>query len=108
MTGQDLLDIVLLEGVDITETQKELVDEFDKAIEEDRVYFIPKGDDTIGFLTWEYHEEEGRVLINKCVVYRKFRNKANFFQLRKYFRSLFKGVEFYWKSKKRNRACYVR
>lgn len=111
MTGKDLLDIVLSEGIDIKETPKELSDEFDKAIEEDRVHLIKRDDTTIGFLTWEEVEREGkkRILINKCVVYKRFKHRFNFLELRHYFRALFHDTDcFFWNSKRRKRICYVR
>lgn len=106
MTGQDLLNIILNEGVEVKERHEDLIREFDKAINEDRVCFIPKGNDLVGFLTWEKRKD--KILINKCVVFKKYRSRFSLIELRHYFRYMFKGMQFYWKSRKRNRICYVR
>lgn len=106
MTGQDLLNIVLNEGVEVKEKHEDLIQEFDEAIIENRVCFIPKGSDIVGFCTWE--EKKGKVLINKCVVLKKYRSRFSLIELRHYFRDMFKDMQFYWKSRKRNKVCWVR
>ena len=106
MTGQDLLNIILNEGVEVKEKHEDLIKEFDKAISEDRVYFIPNGNNIIGFLTYE--EKGDRLLINKCIIYKQFRHRFSLISLRHYFRNLYKDTQFYFKSKRRGKICYVR
>jgi hypothetical protein len=107
MTGKDLLNIALSEGVKVKENHEDLMQEFDKALSEDRVYFIPTGNKTIGFCTYEMREKG--LLINKCVIYKRFRTRFSLIALRHHFRKMFKNTQFYWRSKRRNnRLCYVR
>lgn len=108
MTGRELLNIVLSEGVVVKEEHDDLVKEFDKALEENRIYWIPKDGKTIGFCTYE--KRDNRVLINKCVIYKQFRDRFSLISLCNYFRSLFKDVDyFYWINKRRgNRICRCR
>lgn len=109
MTGQDLLNIILNEGIEVKEKHEDLIQEFDKAISEDRVYFISKDDVVIGFLTWEIRPKG--LLINKCIIYKNFQSRFSMIGVHRYIRSLCQklGCEnIYWRSKRRQRLCFVK
>ena len=107
MTGLQLLNLMLENDVEIKENHVDLIAEFDSAIKEKRVYFIPNGNTIIGFCTWE--RKNGKGFINKCVIYKEFRSRFSMIEVRKYFRELFKDLDgIYWKSRKRNRICLVK
>jgi hypothetical protein len=109
MIGKDLLNIILSEGVEVKEKHEDLIKELDKALDEDRVYFIPKGNIIIGFLTWEIKPKG--LLINKCVIYKDFRRRFSMIGLHRYIRQLCQKVgcdNIYWKSKRRNKLCFVK
>ena len=109
MTGRNLLNFMLHEGVEIKENHDDLIKEFDKALNDGRVHFIHKDGNEIGFLTYEQRFKDGKVklLINKCLIYKKFREQFSLIGLREYFRQMF-SVDFCWKSKRRNRMCYIK
>ena len=101
-----LLEIMLEEGMPPEKTQ-EVSQQLDDALKNDTIRFIKKDGVTIGFLT--YYPEDGKIFINNCVIFKSFRNSANFLYLRKIFRRQFKGMQFTWESKKRNdKMVYVR
>jgi len=106
MTGLGLLNVLLDEEVEFKENHNDLIREFDKALDEKRVYPIKSNNDVIGFLTWE--RQDSKVLINKCVIRKQFRERFSLISLRHQFREMFNNTQFYWKSKKRNKFCYVR
>ena len=111
MTGLSLLNIMLNEGVEIKENHNDLVKEFDNALDEKRVIFITKDNEEIGFCTWEIKSNLGgmRVLINKCVIYKQFRNRFSLINLRHFMRDKFIGFNgFLWKSRKQKRMCFVK
>ena len=110
MTGRDLLNIILNEGVEVEEDYKELTDEFDKALDEKRVYFIHKAGEVVGFLTHE--EVDGKILINKCLINKEYRRLFNLVEmreeLRKYLKEFYGDTDsFFWRSKRRSRFYYT-
>lgn len=100
---------MLQNGVEIKERHEDLIEEFDKALKEHRVYFIKNGNKVIGFLTHEMRLKDGKVrlLINKCLIYKEFRNPLNFVRLRKRFREIY-NMEFYGVRKRNNRLVLVK
>ena len=103
--GQQLLDIMLKDDVFIPlEEWKGIVRSLDRAIEDKNIYWIERDNKTIGFAT--YKEKADKIFLNYCFIYKKFRGKYNLLSLRKFFRGIHNN--FAWKSKRRNRLCFVK
>jgi hypothetical protein len=86
--------------------QEEVLSQIDRAIAEGRFKEIQKDGFVIGFFTFKPKEDS--IFINNCVICEKYRNRENLLYLRQFFRQMFNGCTFYWKSKKRGRMAYVK
>ena len=105
MIGNDLVNIMMSEGVHIPpEEREQVLKDLNEAVKNNRIYFIEKDGKTVGFLT--YVDRQKNVLINYAFIYKKFRDAINFLSLRMLFRDKF-GTRFVWKSRRRNRMCNV-
>jgi len=101
-----LFSIMLREGVNIPPEEREKVlSDLKTAVEQDKVMVIENKGEPIGFLTYV---DKGKILINYCLIYKAFRDRFSLLELRHYFRGKFKDTKFIWKSKKRNRMCFVK
>ena len=112
MTGKDLFNILISQKVQFPESEGELVEEFNQALRENRVYYIWKNDNMIGFLTHEIRTKLGhkKLLINKLVILKEFRDRLNLVPLRNYIRELYRDMDcdgFYFRSKRRSRISYL-
>jgi len=104
-TGETLTDIMEEDGVEFLPNEKpKVARDIQRAIEAGRMRFITRNGHSIGFLT--FVPRMGRVLINYCFVYNRFKSRENFMHLRGFFRSF--GGQIYWKSKRRKKMCYVK
>ncbi len=106
--GEQILNKMIKEGADIPEGKKlEVAKEVEKAIEDKHFLIIEKDGKDIGFLT--YFEKPDGIFVNNCIIYKNFRGIINLIYLRKFFREKYKGLKFYWRSKKRGaKLCIVK
>ena len=106
MIAQELIDVMLSEGVSIPPEEREKVlKDLDEAVKNDRIYYIKKDGKTIGFLS--YVNKPNRTLIQYAFIYKKFRDAINFLSLRGLFRDTFKS-RFSWKSRRRGKVASVK
>ena len=105
MIGEKFVDIMLKEGVPMTDKERE---EASQALEiagrTGRIYFIERANTTIGFAS--YIEKKDKIHLNYCFIYKEHRDKTNLLGMRKFFRSL--KDKFTWKSRRRNRIVKVK
>ncbi len=103
--GEWLIDIMIKDGVSISQDEKyKAILSIDKAVRDKKIYMIEKDNSTIGFAT--YKEKSDGIFLNYCFIYKKFRGKNNLLGMRKFFRE--KSKNFIWRSRRRNRLCFVR
>ena len=77
-----------------------------KAIQNNKIHFIERNGQTIGFHTWE--EKGDKIFINNLWIEKAYRNKDNLLSLRKYFRNMYLGKIHYWRNRKSKRmVSYV-
>ena len=78
-------------------------EEIKRAIKEDRILFLKKGDREIGFFTYDPHKDG--VYIGNMWIDEEYRKTNNLLFLRKYFRDMFKKGN--WKNRKKGRLVWV-
>lgn len=104
-TGEELVKIMEEDGVPISDGERgKVISDLNKAIDEKRIKIIEKENRSVGFMTW-IPKSKG-ILINYCFVYKAFRDKCTFLSLRNMFREMSEMT--YWKSRRRERFCYVK
>lgn len=96
----------------ITEVPRDKIDdiltEVVNAEQDGRLKVITVNGRIAGFFTYRYKTLDGvlHLFINNCVVYEPYRSKNTFLSLRGEMRKMCGNI--YWKSRKRNRMCFVK
>jgi len=106
--GEYVYKIMLDEGAQIPDHKRqEVINQVEDAAVNRRFLWLERAGKIIGFLT--YMEKNNKVFINNCIIYKSYRNAFNFIALRRFFRSNFKGKQFYWENKRKNdKLCFVK
>lgn len=91
-------------------TEKDIVESIAFCILYDRFYYELKDGQITKFLTWEDSLIDGKryIYFNNLWINPGFRRTFNISALRKRFRDLFPGVQFYWFDRKRQVLVYRR
>lgn len=92
-------------------TLGEVSEDIYRALQEDRIHFIFKNNELIGFCTWLeiIKQEELFIFINNLYVHPTERTLTNLMPVRKFFREKFPQARmFYWHSRKHDRFFYVK
>ena len=85
----------------------EVRDEINEAIADGHFYIVERKGKEIGFFT--YFEIKGKVFINNCVIFKRYRDRNNFISIRRFFREKYPDQPLYWMSKRRNeKLCIVK
>ena len=107
MIGKKLLQVILEEGVSLTdEKQQEVINDIEEAVKNGKLVVLYKEKEVMGFFT--YFEKEKEVFINNCIIFGEHRNRTNLLNLRKKFREAYKGCRFSWESLKRQKMVSVK
>lgn len=103
--GRQLLEVMLEDGVSVpSEERDKVIIALDKAINDKKIYWIGNRQGIIGFAT--YKDKVDKIFLDYCFIYKEFRDRCNLLSLRKFFREIHDN--FAWKSRKRNRLCFVK